>query len=68
MSTEQNSAPHLTQQLTTPAGRTSADLSKAPLPTASTLRRRKSLPLQLTRFAAFNVRIMRMVLKGHSGR
>ena len=53
-------------QLATPPGATSADLSKAPLPTAATLRKRKSLPLQLTRFAAFNARIVRMVLKGHS--
>ncbi|HMM95953.1 hypothetical protein [Phycicoccus sp.] len=42
-----------------------ADLSKAPLPTESTLRKRRSLPLQAVRFAAFNLRIMRMVLKGH---
>lgn len=42
-----------------------ADLSAAPLPTASTLRRRRSLPLQAMRFALFNLRIMRMVLKGH---
>ena len=42
-----------------------ADLSRAPLPTESTLRKRRSLPLQAVRFAAFNVRIMRMVLKGH---
>ncbi|MBT9274895.1 hypothetical protein KMZ32_12515 [Phycicoccus sp. MAQZ13P-2] len=42
-----------------------ADLSTAPLPTASTLRKRRSLPLQIVRFAVFNVRIMRMILKGH---
>ncbi|GAB4075651.1 hypothetical protein [Nostocoides australiense] len=41
-----------------------ADLSRAPLPTAGTLRKRKSVPIQLTRFAVFNTRIMRMVLKG----
>lgn len=41
-----------------------ADLSKAPLPTESTLRRRRSIPVQLTRFAVFNARIMRMVRKG----
>lgn len=38
------------------------DLSRAPLPTAGTLRRRRSVPYQLTRFAVFNARIMRMVL------
>lgn len=42
-----------------------ADLSRAPLPTAATLRRRKSLIYQLTRFIAFNARILRMAAKGH---
>ncbi len=41
------------------------DLRSAPLPTAKTLRMRKNLPYQTYRFAVFNVRIMRMVLKGH---
>ncbi len=41
-----------------------ADLSMAPLPTPQTLRRRQSIPIQLSRFAVFNARIMRMVLKG----
>lgn len=42
-----------------------ADLTLAPLPTAETLRRRRSLPVQAVRFAVLNARIMRMVLKGH---
>ena len=42
-----------------------ADLSRAPLPTSQTLRRRRNLAFQFTRFLAFNTRIMRMVLKGH---
>jgi len=42
-----------------------ADLGGAPLPTASTVRARKSLPVQVTRFVAINARIMRMVIKGH---
>lgn len=42
-----------------------ADLSRAPLPTDRTLRRRRSVPLQAARFIGFNVRMMRMVLKGH---
>ncbi len=41
-----------------------ADLGWAPLPTDDTLRRRRSLPRQLTRFALFNARIVRMVAKG----
>lgn len=42
-----------------------ADLSKAPLPTEQTLRRRRSLPIQLTRFAVFNTRMLKMVVRGH---
>lgn len=41
------------------------DLSKAPLPTEKTLKQRRSLPLQASRFVVFNLRIMKMVLKGH---
>ena len=46
-------------------GQPGADLGGAPLPTAATLRRRASVPFQLTRFVAFNVRILRMAAKGH---
>ena len=42
-----------------------ADLSGAPLPTAATLRRRNSPVFQVSRFIAFNVRILRMAAKGH---
>jgi hypothetical protein len=41
------------------------DLRTAPLPTARTLRMRQNLPYQAIRFVAFNLRILRMVLKGH---
>ena len=41
------------------------DLGTAPLPTDRTLRRRQSLPLQVYRFLAFGVRLVRMVLKRH---
>ncbi len=37
----------------------------APLPTRRTLRRRGSVPLQLVRFALLNLRMLRMVGKGH---
>ena len=40
-------------------------LRHAPLPTEKTLRMRQNLPYQAYRFAAFNLRIVRMVLKGH---
>lgn len=43
----------------------SADLSGAPLPTTATLRRRRNVAFQLSRFAAFNLRILRMTAKGH---
>ncbi|MDV3220799.1 hypothetical protein [Intrasporangium sp.] len=41
------------------------NLRTAPLPTERTLRMRKNLPFQAVRFAAFNLRILRMVVKGH---
>jgi len=40
------------------------DLSAAPLPTEQTLKKRQSLPIQLIRFATFNLRILRMVIAG----
>lgn len=40
------------------------DLSGAMLPTDATLRRRHSIPVQLVRFAVFNLRMIRLVLKG----
>ncbi|MDA8398201.1 MAG: hypothetical protein M0Z29_10215 [Actinomycetota bacterium] len=42
-----------------------ADIAVAPLPTAGTLRSRKSLPKQVLRFAAFNLRMLKMVRMGH---
>ncbi|MBP6996647.1 MAG: hypothetical protein KBB39_10965 [Phycicoccus sp.] len=51
--------------MTPPPGSPSTDLSFAPMPTAKTLRQRRSIPIQLYRFAVINARIMRMVLKGH---
>lgn len=40
-------------------------ISEAPLPTTGTLRRRKSLAYQATRFVAFNFRMMKMVTRAH---
>lgn len=54
MSNDQNLAPGVV-----------ADLSRAPLPTKGTLRRRRALWHQFMRFLAFDLRIMRMVVKGH---
>lgn len=42
------------------------DVQDAPLPTKKTLRMRKSIPTQLFKFVAFDLLIMRMVLKGHA--
>lgn len=58
------SEPRTRTAVTTPTVPT-VDLSRAPLPTDATLRRRRSLPVQAVRFVVFNGRIMRMVLKGH---
>lgn len=44
---------------------TYADLSRSPLPTRATLRRRRNPLIQFVRFVVFSVSIMRMVLKGH---
>lgn len=43
-----------------------ANLDNAPMPTKQTLRARKSIIPQLFKFVAFDLTIMRMVLKGHS--
>jgi hypothetical protein len=45
---------------------TVADLSRSPLPTRKTLRRRQSLLLQFVRFIRFDLRILRMVAKAQS--
>ena len=42
-----------------------ASIAQAPLPTPATVRARTNLAVQAWRFAAINVRMMRMVLKGH---
>lgn len=40
-------------------------IASAPLPTKRTLRHRSSVPVQLLRFVALNIRMLRMVRKGH---
>lgn len=40
-------------------------IAVAPLPTEETLKKRKSLLIQGSRFVALNLRIVRMVAKGH---
>ncbi|USR80081.1 hypothetical protein [Arcanobacterium pinnipediorum] len=47
------------------AGQPILDVSKAPMPDNKVLNFRKSVLRQLPRFAAFNLRIMGMVIKGH---
>ncbi|HET7725273.1 MAG TPA: hypothetical protein VFK68_11585 [Propionibacteriaceae bacterium] len=44
---------------------TVADLSRSPLPTRRTLARRQNLLIQFVRFLSFDLRILRMVAKGH---
>ncbi len=40
-------------------------VAAAPMPTARTLRMRSSIPFQLWRFVVINLRMMRMIRKGH---
>ncbi len=40
-------------------------IAEAPLPTKGTLRRRKRLGYQVTRFIAFNFRMLKMVTRAH---
>jgi hypothetical protein len=40
-------------------------IAQAPLPTVGTLKRRKSLAYQATRFIAFNFRMLKMVTRAH---
>ncbi len=40
-------------------------IAAAPLPPASEIRRRNNLLVQVVRFVVLNVRIVRMVAKGH---
>jgi hypothetical protein len=40
-------------------------IALAPLPTEKTLRARKSLPVQMVRFIAINIKMIRIIAKGH---
>jgi len=40
-------------------------IARAPLPTEKTLKQRKNFFIQLTRFAAINIKMIRMIRKGH---
>ena len=40
-------------------------IARAPLPTEKTLKQRKNVLIQLTRFAAINIKMIRMIRKGH---
>ena len=41
-------------------------IAQAPLPTEKTVKSRTNLPVQLWRFAAINIRMVKMIRKGHS--
>jgi len=41
-------------------------IAAAPLPTTKTLKQRSSLPVQTWRFARINLRMIRMIRKGHA--
>ena len=40
-------------------------IARAPLPTSETLKQRKSLPIQFFRFCVINLKMIRMIRKGH---
>ncbi len=44
---------------------TQASIAKAPMPTEKTVRSRTNLAVQTWRFAAVNIRMIRMIMKGH---
>lgn len=44
---------------------TTESIAKAPLPTEKTLRRRTNLPYQVYRFVAINVKMIKIIAKGH---
>ena len=41
------------------------DINRAPLPTEKTLKQRKNVLMQLIRFAAINIKMIKMIRKGH---
>jgi hypothetical protein len=40
-------------------------IARAPLPTEKTLKQRKSVLIQFTRFVAINLKMIKMIRKGH---
>lgn len=42
-----------------------SSIAQAPLPTEKTVRRRTALPTQIVRFAAINLRMVSIIIKGH---
>ncbi len=42
-----------------------ASIAHAPMPTPKTIRSRTNLPMQAYRFAAINLRMVKIILKGH---
>lgn len=45
--------------------RTAERIADAPLPTRRTLRRRQNLVVQAWRFARINLKMMRIIVRGH---
>ena len=48
-----------------PPALTAPDSYQAPMPTASTVRKRTNLPIQAYRFGAVSLKMMRMILRSH---
>ena len=49
-----------------PAAADPLNNSVAPMPTRATLRMRRSVPAQLVRFSAINLKMLRIALKSHT--
>ena len=50
----------------TPMDNAEASIAQAPLPTEKTVKSRTNLAVQVVRFAAINIRMVKMIRKGHS--
>ena len=56
----------LTTAKDTPMDTAETSIAQAPLPTEKTVKSRTNLAIQAWRFAAINIRMVKMIRKGHS--
>ena len=53
--------------MATPLEQGAAQLAGAPMPTEATLKMRKNIVIQFTRFIVINLKMVGIILKGHHG-